>query len=389
MTYHFSEWPSYASPYEALCAETNTWGGDRLDIAKQRLQALDGELPPAIEDIAIGIIDGNSESPETFSMLNIYDAQNRDPEKTGTLLYVNYTGDDQPHNTHDLLDVIHEQREHTDVPTAIAIVGYESGARRLDEIREGASDITVAHALRHEITHPIVSVSNDADMIDASPDYLENMTKNEHVGSPYIWGSEVAFDAPGGADLTLNKAVAHLMQNRAMLKELIGKQILYGGSMATTLDNYAIAGGWTSRHGESLPHGRGEPQLLILNMWERATGREGSIEDMKPVYEQCARFVGGVAVMSPRRELLALWRDLGDPGKIAADLDTKPDNPYRRLTNEQLAAIAGSVSVEDPLLKQHLDAVDKLFIDLLPPELQDNARDHQRTARESLGLPPE
>lgn len=387
MTYHYSEWPNHTSPYEALQVETATWG-ERLGAAEQRLQTLDGKLPPDIESVAISIVDGNSESPENFSMITIYDEQGLDPEKTAALLYVNYEGE-QPQNTRDLLDVIHEQRERADVPTAVSVVGYDPGERRIDELRESAWDIAALHALHHDIRHHVVGISNDADMIDASPDYVDHMTHNEHVGSPSVWGSEVAFDAPGGPDLPLNKAVTYLMQNRAMLKEFVGKNIMYGASIATTLDVYA-ATGWTSKHGDTLPHGIGEPQRLILNVWERTTGREGSLDDdLEPLYKQFTHRVGGEAVVSSRRELLSLYKDLGDPNQIAADLDTKPDNPYRRLTHDQLAEIAGGISLDDPRLKQHLDALDKLFRDIVPPELQQDARVRQRIARESLGLPTE
>jgi hypothetical protein len=367
-------------------AATSEWGG-RLQTAQERHRLLDGELSHKIGALAISIIDGNTELPENFSLLDIYDRQHLNPDDSGALLYVNYQGSTPPDNAHELIEVIREQRERTTVLAAVALVGYDTG-RRIDRVRNDAWDIGVAHVLTHGVSHPVIGISNDADMVSASPDYFFSMTQNEYARQPAkVWGSEVEFSQPGGADLPLHKLVAYLNGSRQLMKVFNNKPVMYGASLGTTLETYVASGGWTGAHTQPNPYGISEPSRLILNVWEQQTGEQGSMEDTTPAYDACARRVDGLAVVSPRREILAYAKELGKKGNMLTHLNTEPTNPYRGLDDTEIARLADTVAVDDPAFIKQLDMTDGIFLDIVPEERRAELREAQRALREELELP--
>jgi hypothetical protein len=367
-------------------AATNEWSG-RLQIAQERHRLLDGELSHEMGALVISIIDGNTEPPESFSMLDIYRQQQRDLEDSSVLLCVNYQGNTPPDNARELIDVMREHRERTSALAAIALMGYNK-SRRIDKIRNDAWDICVAHVLAHSISHPVIGISNDADMVSASPDYFYTMTQNEYVGRPaMVWGSEVEFSQPGGADLPLHKLVAYLNGNRQLMKTFNNKPVMYGASLGMTLDTYVASGGWTGAHTQPNPYGIGEPSRLILNVWEQLTGEQGSMEDTTPAYDACARRVDGSVVVSPRREILAYAKELGKKNNMLTHLNTEPANPYRRLSDAEIAHLADTVAVDEPAFIKQLDMTDSIFLGIVPEERQAELREAQRTLRIELGLP--
>lgn len=386
MTNNPNHWPTYDSPHQALLTETRSWG-ERLEIAEMRYNLLDGHLPPESDSLAIAIVDGHTERPENFSLLDIYARQGMDPAKTGVLLSVNFEGHDIPDNAHELSEAISEQRERTSLAAAVAFVGYDQ-KRRIDIARSDIWDVAVAHALRQQAGHSIVGLSNDADMVDASADYLTAMTQNKYVSQPaQIWGSEVDFSQPGGSDLPLHKLIAYMNGGRKLIKEFLGRPVMYGASMGMTLENYAISGSWTGQYTNPNDYGIGEPSRIVHSTWERVVGEKRSMDEVEVAYRSCAKRVGGVAVVSPRREIWAYAAEIGHDTNLARHLNTETDNPYRVVSDEQIAELAGSVALDDPRFLKELDDLDNSFLKLIDPQRHSEARAARKALRESIGLP--
>ncbi|HSX06494.1 MAG TPA: hypothetical protein VLG92_02135 [Candidatus Saccharimonadia bacterium] len=380
-----SQWPEYASPHDALLAETSSWGS-RLAVAQARHNELDGELPPGMSELSIVILDGNTEPADEFSLPRLYSRRNLDPRKFGALFFINYEGDEPPDNAVELAEAIRIQRDEVSVSSAIALVGYQE-TRNFPQLRTDAFDISVAHALACRIRHPVVAVSNDGDMVKESPDYHVNMTQNEYVNRPaMVWGSAVRFDQPGGPSLPLNRLVRYANIWSGLFGQYNDRPVMYSGSLGLTLETYAIAGGWTGTTPH--PYGISESTRLIMNVWERSTGRQGSMGDTKPVYTQCARRVGGLAIVSPRREIEAFSRELGRPNSMVDELTTEPNNPYRGLRHQDVARLAATIiSADDPEFRAHLDAFDSGWLPLLPEDRHEEAKEALREARRMLQLP--
>lgn len=388
MTDNPNHWPIYDSPKEMLAAETSGWG-ERLEIANMRYALLEGELPRQAEHLVFAIVDAHTERPEHFSLLDIYQRQGVDPSKSGALISVNYErGHSQ--KAEDLADAIAEQRERTSIPAAVSIMSYPY-RRRIDELRKDIWDVGVAHALWQRPEYSIVGVSNDADMVDASPDYSGNMTQNRYVELPaQIWGSEVEFSMPGGPDLPLHRLIAYMSEGKRLMSGATGRPVMFGASIGCTLETYVAANGWSGNYGGANPYGIREPERLIVNAWERLTGQEGSMDKdgLAEPYRRCARRVGGIAVVSPRREILAFARKLGQEGNVGAELNTEPDNPYRSLSNDQIAELAASVSADDPLFIAQLDRLDEGALNYAPPHTRSALQRARRAMRERMGFPP-
>lgn len=382
-------WPQYQSPYDALVGETAGWGS-RLQRAESLYANLSGELPPAMGKVAIGIVDG-AEVPEDFSMLDIYNRHNLDGNTFGALLLVNYQGSTMPDNTKALLEAIKAQREHANIPTAISTLGFNE-RRMFDDLREIAWDMGVVHALKHKIKHPIVGLSNDADMAGASADYFPSMFENEYVGQHVAWSSAIEYDQPGGAELPLNKLLAYLNVGKGLFGMFKGTPVLYGGSMALTLDTYTTSGGWKRKPDKfSHAYGAGEPSNIALNIWQRRNGALGEDiedEDIDPAYRQCAKRVGGIVRVSPRREMLAYATRLGNPEVLIEHMNTKADNPYRSLSRATLEQLATTVkTVDNDLFRRHLNTNDTTWLNALPKDRAEDVKAVLRAARERIGLP--
>jgi hypothetical protein len=382
-----NNWPAYGSPLEMLKAETSSWG-PRLEVAEARHSLLEGELPPELSSVFIGIVDGHTERPEHFSLLDIYSRQNLNPDKTGVLLSINFeSGATPPENAHNLADQIAEQAKQMSLPVATSLMGY-SEKRRIDTLKSDTWDIAVAHALRWRINYPVVGVSNDADMESASEDYSTKMTQNDQVGRvARIWGSEVAFSQPGGPELPLHKLVAYVNGGRQLIKAFIGRPVMYGASMGLTLESYMGGGGWAKGPFPNT-YGIGEPSRLVHNTWARLTGKEIDPDDLEQAYQTCARRVGGLAVVSPRREIMAYATQLGEDVDLAANLDTEPTNPYRAMGDAEIAALADSVSIDNPAFLDELDKLDQSYLKLVPEKLRPQAQIARKALRERLELPP-
>ena len=72
-----NQWPTYESSFDALSAATSEWG-ERLQNAQHRYRLLNGSLPNKVGALAISVIDGNTEMPESFSLLDIYNRHQLD-----------------------------------------------------------------------------------------------------------------------------------------------------------------------------------------------------------------------------------------------------------------------------------------------------------------------
>jgi hypothetical protein len=381
----FDQWPRYADPQEALRAETSNWG-DRLALAQDRYAQL-GELPASVRTLGVVMIDGASELPETFSLLDMYDRQPVDRGSLGALLYVNYEGITPSRHTKELVMAVRARQAQARVPTVMSVVGYE-GQRKMDSMTSDAWDIAVAHALARGVRHRIVGLSNDFDTTHLPLDYMPKMTNNPYVDRPAsVWGTPITFREVGKLNSPMNKLLRYLNAGKTLYGELQGAPALYGASMACTLDTYAIAHSWTHAQSGPDPYGNGRSINLVLNVWERATGQEGSVYDFMPAVQDCFNWVGTYLETSPRREIYAFSRDLGNPMSMGRVLTTDADNPVLRMTPEQMARMADSVSADNPQFKQHLDALDSLWLNSLPEESNAGARDILRRARHQLGLP--
>lgn len=378
-----NHWPQYPSPYEALVAETQDWG-ERLDAAQNRYDELEGELPRTVGSIGIGIIDGY-ELPENFSMLDVYGTQNTEPGSFAALLQVNFEGDKPPENARRLAGTIHDQAERAHVPAAVSLVGYEK--RRIDELKSDIWDVAVAHGLRHKVQHPIIGISNDGDMSAASPDYLAQMTRNRYVGEAgAVWGSAIRFDTPGGPDLPLNRYLDYFDTGRYWLWELNDMPLMYGASMGLTLDTYTAANSWRGLHTIKSPYGVSEPSSLVLNVWQRWAGTIATTRDIVAAYRNCAYRADGSVTVSPRRELYETVVCPNNPER--ASITTDPDNPYRRLTYDEVAALAAvPIDVDSPEFKSLLHGIDQESIRMVPRRARSHMMDILRDARKELGFP--
>lgn len=387
MTLEHGSWPSYTSPLEALEVETTTWGRPRLDQAEDRYAQLDGELPATVTSLGITIVDGD-ERPDEFSLLRLYDRQRFDPSSFGSLLMVNYQGTKPPLQTRELIAAIKRQRARVSVPTALAVVGYEE-PRRIDHLKSNAWDIAVVHALRRSIEHPIVGVANDADITGLAPNYLPVMSRNQSVGQPAMaWGTPIRYERHGHPDSAMNRYLEYVNVGRALAHELLQAPLPYGSSIATTLDNYAIAGDWTRPQDGPNPYGVGGTVKLLVNMWEELMGEEAPVANTIAVRMHCFRWLDSYVVVSPRREIYGFLHGVGDPRVVSPALTTEPDNPIRQLGRGKLADMADSVSADDPHYNQRLNEFDQVWLADIPEVFIPLAQARLRQARLRLGLAP-
>jgi len=382
MTTEVDRWPRYSDPYKALVHETAQWHDARLDRARDRYDRLEGSLPSRIGSFAIAIVDGE-ELPENFVLPELCAAQSGiEAGAFGALWYVNYQGRQPPGHTEELASAIREQ---SSIPAALSVTGYQ-GTRRLDRIRSDAYDIAVVHALNEKIEHPVVGISVDADTTGMAPDFLRTVSSNKYVGQPAtVWGVPVTFDTPGGAELPAYRLLAYMHLWFDLINQDRGIQPPSAGSMALTLATYAIAGD-LSRQLKSDPYGTEEAWKLVLNIWERLTGQEGSFDNPFPALARCSRRVDSLVQVSPRREVLALARHLVDPDARVNMMSTEANNPYRRLTNEEVADLAREVSSASPRFREQLDNWDEKFSQWLPIRTG-TVQARLRQAREELELP--
>lgn len=374
-----SYWPEYSSFNEALTEETRSWGA-RLDVAMHRYDNLDGELPSTLGKLVISRVDGE-ERPENFSMLETYQKWGADPASFGALMLVNYIGKSPPSHTLQLIETIREQREVSGVPTAISVVGYLE--RRIDQMTNDVWDIAVGHALQHSVPHKIIGISNDADMNKTSLDYFPNMTTNQYVDRPgTVWGTEVFYDQPGGPDLPLNRLVQYLNTGRKLWEAHNRAPMMYGASMALALDTHATVG-WLGGHNR---YGAGEPTRLVQNIRARMTLENP--EDYISALRRHAKHVEGWVEVSSRRELIQ-FASLLNEGVTKDPFTTGTESSsYRRLSYDELAGLAASVSsVELPACKALLDKIDASLMGVVPKSHLEGMQQDLLEARKRFELP--
>jgi hypothetical protein len=242
----------------------------------------------------------------------------------------------------------------------------------------------VIHAMENQIDDPVVGISNDFDTVGASPNYLATMTQNEYVGQPLVWGSDVRLRQFGDPNLPVNRIVEYFGASRRLFQEFSGTSIIYGGSMALTLDTYAAIRGWTGTN-ES-PYGTSEPSRLVLNVWERSTDKTGLMANTTAAYQACARRLGGNALLtvSSRREICGITEAYADPGGMSVVLTTDTESPYRGLSVDELtqrATIQIPLADAGPLL-EWFDSWHKKVSDPA------GAIAALESVRRDLGLPP-
>jgi hypothetical protein len=379
--------PHYTSPREALEAETGTWDPDRLALAGKRYDQLRGELPPQLGRIGIITVD-ETERPDLPGPLEMYGRQGIDPRRFGALLLVNYEGARPSNRARELVDAIERRGVQARVPTAVSLVGYNDGPRQMDQIRTDAWDIAMVHALRKEIDHTVVTISNDFDTSDGSPGYLDQMGSNEFVDQPgHIWGGECKFDRPGDPDSPMNRLIDYLNEGRKLFLRFQNSAVMYGANMAFTLQTYAMAGSWQHSANPNA-YGAGGNVKLLLNLWERYTGQPATKDDATAARAELFHWLpGNHAQVSPRREVFAFAHNLGKPMSMVPALNTRLDNPIRGLGGEELGRLGDSISVDDPRYALHLDKLDELWLDLLA-EYEAEVKAILRQTRQDLRLPP-
>lgn len=379
---------------EALQTGVAIWEPGRLEAAQRRLDALDAiDLPRHLGATVVTIVDA-TERPEEFRLVDLYNQQ-ENPDLLhgdfGMLLMVNYQEGGVPGTMPDLLDAIREQRQRSNIPTAVATIGYP-GPRRIDQLRTDAWDMVVAYVLGNAIESPVVGISNDADVEDISSNYLKNMVENDYVDGPAtVWTTEVNFGQPCSPDLVANRMNAYLSGMRKLLL-MIDRPTVYGGSMAMTLDTYAsISDGW--RVGKDSIYGVGEPSEMVRKLWRRSTGNSGPIDNELPAYHEHVRFVHDARLtVSPRRELLELRTYFLSPEDYAAGklITTEPDNPYRSLAREDLEALARQIEDiegKESRTLDYLNNLDKMWFKLFPAEMHPELGERIDELRRRLRLP--
>jgi hypothetical protein len=385
MSLEMSGWPDYDNAGESLRQETFDWG-DRLEMANRRYDNLNGELGAAAVRLSIGIVDAN-ESPDEFSMLNVYGGL-FDDEASGSLLFVNYDAQTPPGRTEELVAAIEQQRDEAGVQAAIAVVGYDR--RLFSQLRQDAWDIAVAHGLRTGTELPIVGVSNDFDMVSASSAYWARMTDNEYVGqAARLWSSKVKPETYGSPDLIINRLIGYLFAARALMTDITGRTLVYGASTATTLETYASSKGWIGSYNEQFQDGVMEPSQLALNILERARGFPVSGEDSEHAVLTHARSVAddGFVCVSARRETVEYATFLsGNPYPMGL-ITTQNDNAYRRLTSDELATLAQGVRTRTERIREDITEKERAFRKGLDKETSLRFAAALRKVRQELDLP--